>query len=106
VIEVAKVTVTFPARPRIVLVVEIRDSPCWRDCIPLSEKWIKRHTDAAFDETAVSKVYWIGVIGPHWRYDVGDDEQDPESLTAWHETTHDQASYTDLQGLVALVAGM
>jgi hypothetical protein len=52
-------------------------------------------------------VYWIGVIGPHWRYGVKDDDgQDPIPLIAWHGVTDDQTSYTDLQTLVALVADM
>ena len=48
----------------------------------------------------------IGVLGPHWRYDIKEDEQDQRSLIAWHDTTHGKASYADLQALVALVAAM
>jgi len=64
--------------------------------------------DAAFAGTAVEKVYWIGIIGPHWRYgekegDI-DNGRDPKPLIAWHHVTHDQASYCDLIQLVDLVA--
>ena len=35
-----------------------------------------------------------------------DDGQDPRPLITWHDSTHDQASYTNLQALVALIAAM
>jgi len=51
----------------------------------------------------VAKVYWIAAIGPHWRYGERDDGQELVPLIDWHDTTHDAASYADLQQLVALV---
>jgi hypothetical protein len=57
----------------------------------------------AFAGTAHAEVYWIGAIGPHWRYGEKDDGQDPVPLIEWHDTIHDAASYADLQQLVALV---
>ena len=106
VLEVVRLT-TSPIQLRTVLIVKVRNSQHWEAGIPSLERQIKRQTGAAFSGTAVSPVYWIGVIGPHWRYGIKEgDGQDPRPLIAWHDTTHDHASYTDLQALVALVAAI
>ncbi len=94
-----------------VLVIEIRNTPDWPASIPAQETQIKRHTDAALAGSEVSKarskVYWISVIGPHWRYgDKDDDEQDLRPLTDWHHTTHDQDSYERLQELAGLAGSL
>jgi hypothetical protein len=104
VIEVVRL-ISSPIQFRTVLIVEVKNSQHWEAGIPSLERQIKRQTDTAFSGTAVSQVYWIGVIGPRWRYGVKeDDRQDPRPLINWHDITHDQASYTDLQALVALIA--
>ena len=62
--------------------------------------------NAAFAGTAYAKIYWIGAIGPHWKYgekDQDDDEQGLVPLIDWHDTTHDAASYADRQKLAASV---
>jgi hypothetical protein len=106
VIEVVRL-ISSPIQFRTVLIVEVKNSQHWEAGIPSLERQIKRQTDAAFSGTAVSQVYWIGVIGPHWRYGIKEDDgQDPRPLINWHDITHDQASYTDLQALVALIAAM
>ena len=67
----------------------------------------KQHADSAFTSTAHSKLYWIGSIGPHWRYGEKEDKgQDVQPLIDWHHTTHDQASFDDLQTLACLVAAL
>ncbi|KAF8261475.1 hypothetical protein EI94DRAFT_797818 [Lactarius quietus] len=96
---------------RAVLIVAIMDSPDWRAGVPLLETEINRQTVASFSGTisgpAISTVYWMGVIGPHWRYGVKEEnERDARPLTAWHDTAHDQASYDAFQHLTTLVAKM
>ena len=39
-------------------------------------------------------------------YGEKDDEQDVQGLIGWHHTTHDQASFDDLQVLAHLVAAL
>jgi hypothetical protein len=43
---------------------------------------------------ACRTLYWIAVIGPHWRYGGKDDDGQPKlsKLIPWHDTTHDDAS--------------
>lgn len=103
VIEVAKLA-TSPFQLRTVLVVKARNSQHWQTGIPQLEKQIRRQTDTAFGGTAAFRVYWIGVVGPHWRYGVREDR--PKPLIDWHDTTDDQASYNDLLDLIALIADM
>ena len=106
VIEVAKLT-TSPFQLRTVLVVKARNNQHWQAGIPRLEQQIRRQTDTAFGGTAAFKVYWIGVVGPHWRYGVREEnEQDPKPLIDWRDTIHDEASYDDLQRLTALIADM
>jgi hypothetical protein len=100
-----------PLKFRTVLIVVVMHDPDWRAGIPLLETEINRQTDIAFSGgvsgTANSKVYWIGVLGPHWRYGVKEDNgQELKPSIDWHDTTHDQASYDDFQQLVALIADM
>jgi hypothetical protein len=96
---------------RTVLVVKIRNTLHWdsdkgKDSLM---RHIRIQTDAAFADTEVGKVYWIGVIGPHWRYgetEKGYGGQDPRPLIAWHNVTQSDASYDDLMRLADLVAIM
>src|ERR1700677_630917 len=99
--------------PRTVLIVVVMPNPDWQAGIPLLETEINRQADIAFSGgvhgpchgPAFSKLYWIGVLGPHWRYGVKEDNgQELRPLIAWHDTTHDQASYDDFQHLAALAA--
>jgi hypothetical protein len=68
---------------------------------------IGRRTDQypTFLGTVTPKLYWIGSIGSHWIYGEKEDygQQDLKPLIGWHDTTHDDASYRDLLGLVELV---
>jgi hypothetical protein len=91
IIEVVKLS-TPPLTFRTVLIVEIKNSQHWQSGIRALERRLGRQTDAAFAGTAHTKVYWIGTIGPHWRYGEKDDDgQDLQPLIDWHHTTHDQA---------------
>ena len=67
VIEVVKMGAA-PLIFRTVLIAKIRNSQHWEDGVPALERQLNRQLDAAFAGTAHSKVYWIGAIGPHWRY--------------------------------------
>jgi hypothetical protein len=82
----------------------------WSLSIPSLEEQIDRAADVAFsgsfERSANSMVYWIGVVGPHWRYGVKNDGQELNPLIDWHDTTHDQDSYNDFQGLTALIEDM
>ena len=52
-------------------------------------------------------MYWIGTIGPHWRYgEQMDDGQGPVPLINWHDTTHDQASFNGFRVLADLIHDM
>jgi hypothetical protein len=98
-----------PLRP--LLIVAVMHSQDWRFGIPSLETEINRLADAAFSGegrggTAISTVYWIGVIGHHWRFGVKDNGQEAKPLIGWHHTTHDEASFEDFQRLAALVAKM
>jgi hypothetical protein len=54
--------------------------------------------------TASEKIYRIGAIGRHLRYgEKEDDGQDPRPMVAWHDVTHDHASYRDLVQLADLL---
>ncbi|KAJ7803568.1 hypothetical protein B0H14DRAFT_2887395 [Mycena olivaceomarginata] len=107
VIEVVKMTQATPLTFRTVLIVEIKNSQHWPNGRAALDRQISRQTDAAFTGTAHTKVYWIGAIGPHWRYGVKEDDgQAIRPLILWHDTTHDDASYTDFQKLVALVSAL
>jgi hypothetical protein len=104
IIKVVKMS-TAPCIFRSVLIVEIKNSQHWEFGIPAHQRQLNRQTVAAFAGTAHSKVYWIGVIGPHWRYgEKEDDGRDVRPLIDWHHTTHDQASFDDLQTLARHVA--
>ena len=64
VIEVVKLT----SRPLAFRTVLIRNSQYWPGGIASLDNQISRQADAAFAGAAHTKVYWIGTIGPHWRY--------------------------------------
>ena len=97
---------------RPLLIVVLMYSKDWQAGIPSLETEINRLIDAAFSGetiggTAISKVYWIGVIGSHWRFGVKEDNgQRATPLIDWHDTTHDEASFDDFQQLAALVGKM
>lgn len=103
VIEVLKMT-SPPLNLRTVLIVEIRNTQHWPSGISALDVSLGRQLDMAYSGSAVGKVYWIGVIGPHWRYgEKEDDGQKAEPLIEWHDTTHDQSSFMDMQALAELV---
>jgi hypothetical protein len=91
---------------RTVLVIDIRKTTHWQAGIPGQEEDIEGLTDAAFKGSlseyanARSMVYWISVIGSHWRYGVSDG-QDSRPLIDWH--TIDEDSHKDLQEMADLV---
>ncbi|PBK66489.1 hypothetical protein ARMSODRAFT_1021295 [Armillaria solidipes] len=106
VIEVVKLS-TPPLTFRTVLIVKVKNSQYWEAGIPVLQRQIDRQTDAAFAGTAFEKVYWIGTIGPHWRYGIKEDDgRDPRPLINWHHITHDQVSFDDLQILTRLIGEM
>ncbi|KAH9004247.1 hypothetical protein EDB86DRAFT_2887616 [Lactarius hatsudake] len=113
--EVLRPTSPDSIQSRSLLVVGIQNSQDysqdWQAGIPSLEMQLNRGMDVAFrgtkPGTAVSKVYWITAIGPHWRYGVWEDDgQGLRPLIAWHETLHDQASYDDFRDLTTLVANL
>jgi len=112
IIEVAKLSQATSSMPpltsRTVLVVKIQNTQRWQSAgIEALQRQLNRQTDASFAGTAHTKLYWIGTIGPHWRYgEREDDGQDLRPLIDWHHTIHDQASYNDLRALVDLVSAL
>lgn len=106
VIEVVKLSAP-PLIFRTVLIVEVKNTQHWLKGVGSLERQINRQTDASFAGTAHTKVYWIGCIGPHWRYgEKQDSGQAPTPLIDWHHSTHDQASFDNLQVLAGLVAAL
>lgn len=101
-IEVLKITSS--TIKRIVLIVEIKNTPRWPGWKEKIEEQITQQSDYAFDKTAKEKVYCIMAIGPHWKYGIKhDDGQKVESMIDWHETIHDIDSYNDFKKLKKLV---
>jgi len=106
IIEVIKLSAP-PLTFRTVLIVEFKTTQHWPSGIEALKRLLARQTDVAFSGTAKEKVYWIGVIGPHWQYgEKIDDGGTVQELIQWHDTTHDLASFNDLQALVQLVAAL
>jgi hypothetical protein len=109
IIEVAKLSSTAPLTFRTVLIVKVKNSQHWQSeyGIQALQRQLNRQTDAAFAGTAHTKLYWIGTIGPHWRYGEREDNgQDLRPLIDWHHTTHDQASFNDFRVLADLVSAL
>ena len=107
--EILKMPTSLTMPFRTVLVIEIRNNSDWQAGIPAQEARLKCLINAAFagNESfrARTKVYWISVIGPHWRYGYRNNNgEDITPLIEWHHTTHDQDSYQDFQDLAGLVA--
>jgi len=106
VIEVVKMS-TPPLTFRTVLIVEIKNTYHWPSGIQRLQDQINDQCDSAFVGAAHTKIYWIGTIGPHWRYgEKSDNGQAPIPLINWHDTIHDQASLNDLQVLADLIHDM
>jgi len=106
IIEVIELS-TPPLTFRTVLIVEIKNTQHWPSGIEALKLHLAKQTDAAFSGTAKDKVYWIGTIGPHWQYGQKIDDGGPiQELIQWHDTTHDLASFNDLQALVQLVVAL
>lgn len=106
VIEVVKFSMS-PLTFRTVLTVKVKNIQHWPNGVQSLERQINQQTDASFAGTAHTKVYWIGAIGPHWRYGEKEDNgQSPMPLIDWHHTTHDQASFCDFKTLVGLVTAL
>jgi hypothetical protein len=89
---------------RTVLLVNIMNHQSWESGQGALMEHIKHQTKAELVDNARERVYWIGVIGAHWRYGVMvDGEEDPTPLIPWHHVTHDDASYHDFEQLRTLV---
>ncbi len=106
VIEVVKLSMP-PLTFRTVLIVEIKNTQHWQSGIQRLQDQIDLQCDSAFAGSAHTKMYWIGTIGPHWRYgEQVDNGQGPIPLINWHDTIHDEASLNDLQVLADLIHAM
>jgi len=105
-IEVVKLS-TAPLTFRTVLIIEMKNTQYWQSGIQRLQDQINEQCDSAFSGTAHTKLYWIGTIGPHWRYgEQVDDGEGPIPLINWHDTIHDEASLNDLQVLADLIHAM
>jgi hypothetical protein len=97
-----------PFRYRPLVIVDIMNDQYWgsgHDSLMMQS--IKHQIKTEFADGGREKVYWIGVIGPRWRYGVQrEDDQEPTPLIPWHDVTHDDASYHDFMQLKELVASM
>jgi hypothetical protein len=92
---------------RTVLVVKIMNHQFWEAGQDALMEHIKQQTKAELVDKARERVYWIGVIRPHWRYGVMvNGEEDPTPLIPWHHATHDDASNHDFEQLQTLVNQM
>ncbi len=95
---------------RTVLIVEIKNSHHWPDIVDRLLQQLNHQIDYAFASSARNKLYWVAVVGPHWRYGVKEDDGQDDGptrgltpLIEWHHTTHEDASFSDFQALAALV---
>jgi hypothetical protein len=92
---------------RTILIAEIKNTSQWPGGIDSQEEQIRIQADAAFAGMAFDTVYWIGAIGPHWRYGkVEEDAPDPLPQVEWHDTIHDAQSFVDLGALADLVRAL
>ena len=73
IIEVVKLS-TGPLTFRTVLILKIKNSQHWQSRIQAIQLQLDRQTDTAFAGTAHTKLYWMGTIGPHWRYGEREDK--------------------------------
>jgi hypothetical protein len=100
IIEVSSVTDTVGLNfhRQVVLILEVKNSQHWPDGIERLFLQICKQANSAFSQTARGKLYWIAVIGPHWRYGSKEHDGQLESspLIPWHHETHDDASFADL----------
>jgi hypothetical protein len=90
---------------RTVLLVEIKSSSRSNDHGKEAlMRQIEHQADSAFSDGARRKLFWIGVIGPHWLF--GEKREDGQELTPlirWHDVTHDDTSYHDFTRLAMAV---
>lgn len=95
--------------PSFVLIVQFESPRHWPEGV-LAQLFVQicRKANSSFAQTAEGKLYWISVIGPHWRYGIKEDDGQLElsPLIPWHHTTHDDASFDDLQTLAGLVGAL
>jgi hypothetical protein len=103
--EVSKIAEVGGPGLQLVLVVQIKNTHQWPDGEEHLFAQICKQTNLALSPAASKKLYWIGVIGPHWRYGSKEDDCQPglTPLIPWHDTTHDDASFNDLRTLAELV---
>ena len=108
--EVSKRVQPGDLKLQIVLIVEIKNSHQWPGGAERLFAQIRKNANVAFSrsQTTIKTVYWISVMGPHWRY--GSKEDDGQlnltPLIPWHDTTHDDASFNDLQTLAERVRAL
>jgi len=93
---------------RVVLIFEIKNSQHSPNAVDQLFRQLDRQISRVLSDSACDKMYWIAAIGSHWVYGVKEDGLDGGSheltpLIEWHDTTHDDASFADLQTLAALV---
>jgi len=108
IIEVSKATELGGLNFQLVLIVEIKNSHHWPNGEGRLFVQLCKQANSAFSHAARRKLYWIGVIGPHWRYGSKEDDGQLElsPLIPWHHTTHDDASFDDLQTLAGLAGAL
>jgi hypothetical protein len=108
IIEVSRATEPGGLRLQVVLIVKVKNYQHWPEGIVRLFVQIGKQANSAFAQTARGRLYWIAVIGPHWRYGIKEDDGQFElsPLIPWHHTTHDDASFDDLQTLVGLVSAL
>jgi hypothetical protein len=112
ILEVSRVTGTESGGPslhfQVVLIVQFKNYQHWPEGVAQLFVQICRKANSEFAQTAGGKLYWIAVIGPHWRYGIKEDDGQLElsPLIPWHHTTHDDASFDDLQTLAGLVSAL
>jgi hypothetical protein len=105
IIEVSRATEPGGLHLQVILIVEVKNYQHWPEGVARLFVQLCRQVNSAFAQTARGKLYWIAVIGPHWRYGTKEDDGQLElsPLIPWHHTTHDDASFDDFQILAGLV---
>ena len=103
--EVSRATELGDPPLQVVLIVKVKNNQHWPEGETQLFVQICRQANSAFAQSARGKLYWIAMIGPHWRYGIKEDDGRLElsPLIPWYHTTHDDASFNDFQAITRLV---
>ena len=74
IIEVSRATEPGGLHLQVVLIVKVKNYQHWPEGVARLFVQLCRQANSAFAQIARGKLYWIAVIGPHWRYGTKEDD--------------------------------